>query len=81
MNLNEITLTYAGEKQPRSYTQDFSFTYKGESYKVTLSWHDFDGFDLVDGWQVLPNELSEDFLELAEHLDILAFQADFKAGA
>jgi len=81
MNLDEITLTYAGKQETTAYTQEVSFTYRGEEYDATISWNSFDGFDVVDGWQGLPKELREDFLELARHLDILAFQAEVRENA
>jgi len=77
--LNEISLDWVGEQKSIGYIQNVQFTYEGETYDVTISWNSEDGMDIVEGWGELPDELQEDFRELASKLETLIVEEEANA--
>jgi hypothetical protein len=77
--LNEISLDWVGEQKSIGYIQEVQFTYEDETYDVTISWNSEDGVDIVEGWGELPDELQEDFRELASRLETLIVEEEANA--
>ena len=71
--MNEISVTKKADYEVLAWAKYITFTYKDKEYSVKLLWDAYDGYEIFNGWDELPNELKDKDGVLCSKLDEITY--------